>query len=228
MKLGLIYALPAEIENLLHITGGEEIETVCGVPFYRLNENIVAAAGGMGKVNAAMATQLMIDRYAPDLLFNAGIAGAMADLEPYTVALATSFMQHDVDTSGIGDPVGMISTVYRTEFPAAFTEESRAILRAQGVAFAEGLVASADWFTVDCPRAREVERLFHPALVDMESGAVAQVAFRAGIPCMALKCVSDCIFRGEHNGDQYHFNFDDACRRIAEVTAPFILAWAER
>ena len=61
MKIGLAYAMTGEIESILHSTGAKLLETVCGVPFYEIEEGIIAYAGGVGKVNAAMSTQLFID-----------------------------------------------------------------------------------------------------------------------------------------------------------------------
>ena len=227
MKLGLIYAMPTEIEQLLTLTEGKKLETVSGVSFYALGENIIAAHGGVGKVNAAMAAQLMIDRYAPEALFNAGIAGTLEELPPYSMVLASSCMQYDVDTSGVGDPVAMVSTVNRVEFPCAFPEKSRDILRRLEIPFAEGLVASGDWFAVNGERARSIKERFHPLILEMEACAIAQVAYRAELPFMALKLVSDRILREAEDGSEYHFNYDAACRMLAEKTLPFLRVWAE-
>ena len=105
MLTGLLYAMKGEIESLLP-EGAEPEKTVAGVPFYRIRENVVACCGGVGKVNAAMATQLFIDLYAPGRIVNVGVAGCFENVPIGTLVLADRFMQHDVDTSGIGDPVG--------------------------------------------------------------------------------------------------------------------------
>ena len=229
MKLGLVYAMRSEVESLLKLMDGKLLELVSGVSIYSLGENIIAAAGGVGKVNAAMATQLLIDRYAPELIFNAGIAGTLEDIKPYTLLLPTSFIQHDVDTTAVGDPIGFVSTVEKVEFPCAYVEESRAILDELGFKYSVGRVASGDWFAVNGERARFIHKTFCPTLVDMEGCAVAQVAYRARIPFIALKCVSDRILHeGGANGEEYLFNLDIACRSLAECSAAFIKAWAAR
>ncbi len=229
MKLGLVYAMRSEVESLLKLMDGKLLELVSGVSIYSLGENIIAAAGGVGKVNAALATQILIDRYTPELIFNAGIAGTLEDLKPYTLLLASSFIQHDVDTSAMGDPVGFVSTVERVEFPCAYVEESRAILDELGFHYGVGKVASGDWFAVNGERARAIHKTFRPTLVDMEGCAVAQVAYRARIPFVALKCVSDRILcEGGDNFEEYLFNIDIACRELAECSAAFVKAWAAR
>ena len=75
MKIALAYAMAAEIESLLTATGAKLLETVHGVPFYEIERDIIAYAGGVGKVNAAMAAQLCIDRCQPEWIVNAGVAG---------------------------------------------------------------------------------------------------------------------------------------------------------
>ena len=119
MCIGLLYAMKGEIESLLT----EEtplLQEKAGVLFYRIQEDIIACCGGVGKVNAAMATQLFIDLYRPGRIVNVGVAGCFEDLPIGTLVLADRFMQHDMDTSGIGDPVGLISTVNRMDFPTGF------------------------------------------------------------------------------------------------------------
>ena len=66
MNIALFYAMPSEIDSL--IQGAAPMETVHGVSFYRIRPNVIACCGGVGKVNAAMATQLLISLYQPDLV----------------------------------------------------------------------------------------------------------------------------------------------------------------
>lgn len=222
MKLGLVYAMPIELAGMLERTHGRELETVAGARFYELEEGIVACAGGIGKVNTAMAAQLLIDRYAPDCVLNAGVAGSLTpELAPGDLVLATEFYQHDMDTSGIGDPVGFVSTVERTAFPTAHGDLCRRILQELGCAFSEGAVASGDWFATDCARARWIRDTFHPLLCEMEGCAVAQVCCRWELPFISLKAVSDRIFR-DGNGTEYQFNLPEACDRLSAVFLPFL------
>ena len=74
MKIGMMYAMDGEIESLLKNENAHLIEKVSGASFYQIRENVVACAGGVGKVNAAMSTQLLLSRYAPDVVLNVGCA----------------------------------------------------------------------------------------------------------------------------------------------------------
>ena len=180
MKIALSYAMAGEIESILP-SGAEPLETIAGVPFYAIDDNIIACCGGIGKVNAAMATQLCIDRYRPDLILNAGVAGSFQDLPIGTIVLADSLIQHDVDTSPIGDPVGLVSTVNRLEFRWIGFLWLKKLLKELGVSYVTGKVASGDVFMGQGGRADWVARTFSPTLCEMEGCAVAQVCLRNGV-----------------------------------------------
>lgn len=153
MKIGMMYAMDGEIESLLKNENAHLIEKVSGASFYQIRENIVACAGGVGKVNAAMSTQLLISRYAPDVVLNVGVAGCFENVPIGTLVLATGFVQHDSDTSALGDPVGLVSTVNKVEFPTAWPEKARSAMDKTGLPYRTGMVATGDWFATDTPAA---------------------------------------------------------------------------
>ena len=133
MKIGLVYAMTGEIESLLTQENAQPLQTVAGVPFYRIRPDVIACAGGVSKVNAAMATQLLISLYQPDLVLNAGVAGCFEDMPIGSIVLAEGFLQHDVDTSALGDPVGLVSTVNRVQFPTSDLDRAKAAMDRVGV-----------------------------------------------------------------------------------------------
>lgn len=218
MKIGLMYAMPGEIESLLAQEGTHLLQTVAGVSFYHIREDVIACCGGVGKVNAAMATQLLITLYRPDVILNAGVAGCFEEVPIGTLVLAETFVQHDVDTTGVGDPIGLVSTVNMVDFPTADFDRACAAMEATGYAFRTGTVATGDWFGIPGPRADWIRDTFHPLLCEMEGGAVAQVCHRNGVPFIALKSVSDCVL--EHH--DFFFNFPEAIRRLNGVAMGFI------
>ena len=117
MKIGLQFAMPAEFHALPGAKELEAFETVSGVPFYEAAPGIIACAGGVSKVNAAMAAEILCLKYGVDMIVNAGVAGCLTELPTGSLVVAEDFVQHDVDTSAIGDPVGLVSTVNRVSFP---------------------------------------------------------------------------------------------------------------
>ena len=218
MTIGMIYAMTLEIESLLTNENAQPLQTVAGVPFYKIRDNVIACAGGVGKVNAAMATQLMISLYQPDLILNAGVAGCFEHAEIGDLVLAEAFMQHDFDTSNIGDEEGFVSTVNRITFPTSDFDKAKAAMDKVGMPYRTGLVATGDWFGVDCDRSRHIAEKFHPLLCEMEGCAIAQVCMRNGVKFMSLKSVSDCLF--EHH--DFYFNFPTAMKDLNRVVVKFI------
>ena len=218
MTIGMIYAMTLEIESLLTNENAQPLQTVAGVPFYRIRDNVIACAGGVGKVNAAMATQLMISLYQPDLILNAGVAGCFEHAGIGDLVLAEQFMQHDFDTSNIGDEECFVSTVNCTYFPTSDFDKAKAAMDKVGMPYRTGLVATGDWFGVDCDRSRHIAEKFHPLLCEMEGCAIAQVCLRNGVKFMSLKSVSDCLF--EHH--DFYFNFPTAMKDLNRVVVQFI------
>ena len=218
MKIGMMYAMDGEIESLLKNENARLIEKVAGASFYQIRDNVIACAGGVGKVNAAMSTQLIISRYQPDVVLNVGVAGCFENVPIGTLVLATGFVQHDSDTTALGDPVGLVSTVNMVTFPTSWQEKSRLAMDRLGLPHRPGLVATGDWFATDTPRSQWIFDTFHPLLCEMEGGAVAQVCHRNGVPFIALKSVSDCVL--EHH--DFFFNFPEAIRELNGVAMKFI------
>ena len=111
MKIALQFAMPSELHALPGARELAPLETVSGVPIFEIAPDILACAGGVSKVNAAMAAELLCLRYGVDLILNAGVAGCFTDLPTGTLVVASEFVQHDVDTTAVGDPIGLVSTV---------------------------------------------------------------------------------------------------------------------
>jgi len=223
--IGLAYALKGEIRSMLRSADAKPLETVAGVSVYEIEPGILAYLGGVGKVNAAMSAQLFIDRFHPDWIINAGVAGSFLDLPIGTIVLAKDFVQHDVDTTAMGDPIGMVSTVDRVDFPTTEPERLSALLTALGTEHQVGRVATGEVFMTKGSRADWVAKTFSPTLCEMEGGAIAQVCLRNGVKFTALKSVSDRLCQ-ENNAEEY-FNYGEAMAKLNSVVLPFARALAK-
>ena len=151
-------------------------------------------AAGVGKVSAAMCAQTLILRYQPDAIINTGVAGGIGpDLKVLDVVLATAVVQHDMDTSPLGDPVGMVSKVNLVELPC--DEELRARLVAAAkkanLTVHEGIIATGDQFIHDGATRARIHHLFNALAVEMEGGAVAHTCLLNGVKCGVLRSISD-------------------------------------
>lgn len=231
MKIGLLFAMPGEFHALPGAKELEPFETVAGAPFYRLAPDVIACAGGIGKVNAAMSAEILCLRHNVDLIVNAGVAGCMGQLRTGSVVVPSEFVQHDMDTTAIGDEAGFVSTVNRLTFPTWNPERCVKILGTLGVLAVTGRVATGDWFatasekpaagTSSKNRAEWIRDTFRPLLTEMEGGAIAQVCARNEIPFVALKSVSDHLFK-EGQVEEY-FDFQKAIEDLGRILLPFVL-----
>ena len=218
MKIGLQFAMPAELHAL---PGAKELapfETVSGIPFYEVAPGILACAGGVSKVNAAMAAEVFCLKYGVDLILNAGVAGCATDLPIGSLVVASEFLQHDVDTTAVGDPIGLVSTVNQVLFPTWEPERCVELLNQLGYTATTGRVATGDWFATKSQRAAWIRDTFSPLLVEMEGCAIAQVCLRNGVKFVAVKSVSDHFF-SENQAEEY-FDFGQALENMGKVVLP--------
>ena len=218
MKIGLQFAMPAELHALPGAKDLTPFETVSGVPFYQVAPNILACAGGVSKVNAAMAAEIFCLKYGVDLILNAGVAGCAADLPIGSLVVASEFLQHDVDTTAVGDPIGLVSTVNQVHFPTWEPQRCVELLSQLGYTATTGRVATGDWFATRGQRAQWIKDTFDPLLVEMEGCAIAQVCLRNGVKFVAVKSVSDHFF-SENQAEEY-FDFGQALANMGQVVLP--------
>ena len=219
MKIGLQFAMPAEFHAL------PGARTVSGVPFFEAAPGILACAGGVSKVNAAMAAEIFCLKYGVDLILNAGVAGCATDLPTGSLVVASEFVQHDVDTTAVGDPIGLVSTVNQVAFPTWQPERCVSLLKEQGVSAVTGRIATGDWFAVKGSRAEWIRDTFSPLLVEMEGGAIAQVCLRNGVRFVSVKSVSDHLF-SEKQAEEY-FDFGQALEALGRVVLPLAQSLAQ-
>lgn len=179
------------LQSFMPLPGAKELEafeTVSGVPFYEAAPGIIACAGGVSKVNAAMAAEILCLKYGVDMIVNAGVAGCLTGLPTGSLVVAEDFVQHDVDTSAIGDPVGLVSTVNRVSFPTWKPERCVELLAALGRKAALGRVATGDWFAV-----RSDPGNLHPGHVPPSADRDGGRRNRPGVPA------EQCALRGRSN-----------------------------
>ena len=222
MKIALQFAMPAELHALPGARDLEPLETVSGVPVFEVAPDILACAGGVSKVNAAMAAELLCLRYGVDMIVNAGVAGCLTDLPTGSLVVASEFVQHDVDTTAVGDPIGLVSTVNQVTFPTWEPERCVEILSALGHPAVTGRVATGDWFAVKGRRAAWIQDTFSPLLTEMEGGAIAQVCLRNNVRFVSVKSVSDHLF--SDNQVEEYFDFGQALEALGRVVLPFVQA----
>ena len=222
MKIVLQFAMPSEFHALPGARDLEPFETVSGVPVFQIAPGLLACAGGVGKVNAALAAEILCLRYGVDLILNAGVAGCLTDLPTGSLVVASEFVQHDVDTTAVGDPIGLVSTVNQVVFPTWEPEKCAALLTSLGHPAVTGRAATGDWFAVRGDRAAWIRDTFSPLLTEMEGGAIAQACLRNGVRFVSVKSVSDHLF-SENQAEEY-FDFGQALDALGRAVLPLAQA----
>ncbi len=195
--IGIICAMKIEAEAIIASLSDTRTETVSGVEFTvgkRYDKEVVVAICGIGKVFAAICAEAMILKFAPTLIINSGVAGTLTDkLSIGDIAIAKSLVQHDMDTSPLGDPVGLVSGINKIYFDAdeaavAALEKAAASVGANSVV---GTIASGDQFMSDTEKKNAIRDRFTAIACEMEGAAVAHVAYVNGVPFAVLRAISD-------------------------------------
>lgn len=199
---GLICAMKIEAESIISEMENKQVSLISGIEYTvgtLYGKDVVVAVCGVGKVFAAACAQTMILTFKPGEVINVGVAGSLTpELKVFDVAVAAHLCQHDMDTSAIGDPVGLISGINVIKFPAsgrinaALTE----CLKASGLNYREGTIASGDLFVADREKKNWIRDTFDALACEMEGGAVAQICYINGVDFAVLRAISD-----EEGGD---------------------------
>ena len=196
--VGLIGAMAVEVEALLSQLEGRQDRKI-GMDVFSsgrlFRQEAVLAVCGPGKVNAALCAQSMIAAYHPDWVLNLGVAGAGdEEVSIGDMVIATCAVQHDMDTSPIGDPVGFVSKIGLVEIPCDAALRAALVEAAASVAdmkVHEGVIATGDQFICDGETRARIHNLFGAKAVEMEGGSVAHVCHAMHVPCGVLRSISD-------------------------------------
>ncbi len=195
--IGIICAMTIEADAIRASLSDTRTEVLSGVEFTlgkRYDKEIVLAVCGIGKVFAAICAEAMILRYAPTLIINSGVAGTLTEaLSIGDIAIAKNLVQHDMDTSPIGDPVGLISGINKIYFEADANAVStlEAVTGEMQLCSVIGTIASGDQFLSDAKKKNDIRNRFNAIACEMEGAAIAHVAFVNNTPFAVLRAISD-------------------------------------
>ena len=197
--LGIIGAMEVEVKELREMMENPQAQTVAGMTFYQgtiKGKEVVVVRSGIGKVNAGICSQILVDRYQVEGIINTGIAGSLRnEINIGDIVLATVAVQHDVDATGFGYPIGEIPQMGIKEFPA--DEKLRALAEAcskkanPDVQVFCGRVASGDQFISSKEKKNWIQENFYAYCTEMEGAAIAQAAYLNNIPYLVVRAISD-------------------------------------
>lgn len=195
--IGIIGAMEEEVAILKdQLTQLDEIH-IAHVKFYRGQLNgheVVLTQSGIGKVNVAISTTLLIHEFKPDVIINTGSAGALdGDLNVGDVVVSESVAYHDADAQAFGYELGQIP-----QMPAQYAADAELLelateaIEAQSLTAQKGLIVSGDSFIGTNTQRETIRVAFPDALaVEMEATAIAQTCYQFNVPFIITRAISD-------------------------------------
>lgn len=212
-KIGIIGAMEEEVVLLKEKMQVEETCKKAGMEFCMgilSGKEVVIVRSGIGKVNAAICTQILVDLFQVELVINTGVAGSLKnEINIGDIVLSSDALQHDMDATGFGYEPGIIPRMEESVFKA----DEKLVQLAKDVctevnpdiqAFI-GRVVSGDQFISDSSKKEQLIRDFHGYCTEMEGAAIAQTAYLNGIPFLVIRAISD---KADHSAEMDYGEFE--------------------
>jgi adenosylhomocysteine nucleosidase len=223
-KIGIIGAMDEEVELLKSKLSNCLERTIAECEFYTgtiEGKEIVLLKSGIGKVNAAIGTTLLIQLFQPTAIINTGSAGGLdSSLHVGDLAISTEVRYNDVDATVFGYEFGQVP-----QMPAFYQPNDMLIdiaieaAKTVGIPSKKGLILSGDSFMSDAVLVEQLKRRFnYPLCSEMEAGAIAQVCHRFGVPFVIIRSLSDIA------GAEAKVSYDEFLETASVNSANLVLA----
>jgi adenosylhomocysteine nucleosidase len=228
VKIAIIGAMEEEVAILRNQIQSSSSNTIANSEFTsgRLKgADVVLLRSGIGKVNAAMSTAVLLHRYRPDIVINTGSAGGLNPaLQVGDIVISTEVRHHDVDATVFGYEYGQVP-----QMPAAYQADRHLVETAarcadtlKGVQVVKGLIATGDSFMSDPERVKSIQNKWKDLqAVEMEAAAIAQVSYQFGTPFVIIRSLSDIA------GKESNISFDQYLEKAARNSAELVVKMVE-
>ena len=205
MTLGIIAAMSEELEILLKDMQLDSSTTKAGMTFNKgklWSNEVIAVVCGIGKVNAAVCTQILVSEFNVDKVINVGVAGGIGkDIYTGDVVIATNLVEHDMDTTAFGDPHGQVPRMDTFDFKcdsSLIESANSACKKVGGFNTFTGRIVSGDVFVADVEKIKWLEKEFNALSCEMEGASIAHVCYLNNIPVVVIRSISDNANNGAH------------------------------
>ena len=213
MTIGIIGAMEEEVSILKETMTVEEIVEHASMTFCKgvlCGRDVVIVRSGIGKVNAAVCAQILVDKFNADILINTGVAGSLdAAIDIGDVVISTDLVEHDMDTSIFGDPVGQVPRMDTFSFPADPVLVEKAVEANReanpDIKTFTGRIISGDQFISDAAKKDYLVNLFQAKCTEMEGAAIAHAAYLNKVPCVIIRAISD---KADHSAEMDYPTFE--------------------
>nr|WP_312578301.1 5'-methylthioadenosine/adenosylhomocysteine nucleosidase [Sedimentibacter sp.] len=198
MITGIIGAMEIEVAELKELMEDILQEEISGITYYRgkiHGQDVVVAKCGVGKVHAAVCTQTMIIKYSPNVIINTGVAGSLnSKLNIADLVISDFVVEHDMDTSGLGDPLGLISGLDIIKIPVAghiVNKIKNAASTIDGTNIYIGTIATGDQFICSIEKKNHIVDNFDALCAEMEGAAIGHVCYLNKVDFCIVRAISD-------------------------------------
>lgn len=222
MKVGILCAGDEEVAPFLPLINEYKASQKAMLKFYEGSMSgveVVVLFSGVCKVNAAIASQILIDTYGADIIINAGTAGGVHhELELFDTVISTEIAYHDVAPDILTEFHPWMKTIF-FEADQELIELSRVAvsrMKTEGKVF-WGRMVTGESFITDAGRQKIIDD-FAPLTVDMESASIAHVCYVNSIPFLSIRCITDTA---AHNGIG---NFEENCAKASRISRDITVA----
>lgn len=227
-KVGIIGAMELEVETLKEKMQVKKTTERAGMEFFEgvLNGvDVVIVRSGIGKVNAGICTQILVDLFEVTHIINTGVAGSLdARIDIGDIVVSTDVCQHDMDATAFGYPLGEVPQLGTLSFPA---DEKMASLAKSvcekvntEIKTFSGRIVSGDQFICDKEVKDRIVSNFHALCTEMEGAAIGQAAYLNKIPFVILRAISD---KADNSAEMDYPAFErEAAKHCAKLVEEFI------
>lgn len=224
MKAAIIGAMEEEVALLKENIENPKLQTIAGYEFISgtmKGKDVVLLRSGIGKVNAAMSTAILLQEFKPDVVINTGSAGGFdPNLHVGDIVISSEVRHHDVDVTAFGYEYGQVP-----QMPPAFKADEKLMKiaadcakRINEIQVVKGLIATGDSFMSDPERVESIRHKFQDLqAVEMEAAAIAQVAHQFNIPFVIIRALSDIA------GQESNISFDQFLDKAARHSANMVM-----
>ncbi len=213
-RIGIIGAMEEEVNIIKGLMQDVTINTIASMDFCegKLKEKeVIVVRCGIGKVNAAICTQILADRYQVEAVINTGVAGSLRnEIDIADIVLSTDALQHDMDATGFGYGLGVIPRMEQSIFVADERLVSLAKKVCQNVIPEVGVhigrVVSGDQFISDGDKKSWLVENFQGYCTEMEGAAIAQAAYLNQLPFLIIRAISD---KADQSAEMAYSEFEE-------------------
>ena len=221
MKIGILFAMKEELDALLSKIELKNSYEIFDLTFYECelnNINCTLVECGIGKVNAARSTQILIDNMKVDYIINVGVAGGISkDLDVCDIVIGEKLVQHDFDLTGFNHEKGYIPNVGKYIDADEYLVKI-AIDNSEGLNIHKGVIASGDIFVTEEKMSDKINTKFNALCVEMEGASIAQVCYLSHIPFLVIRSISDSPKKGNNK-----MTYDEFVIKSSDIVSKYVL-----